>query len=281
MANDPQQARHFDEDAISAILHRASELQGQGPDARMTGLTEAELGRIASEAGIDPRHVSTAIAERDMRAALERPDLWGGPFSLTLDRVVAGQLNESTWEDVLSEIRAAFHEVGHSVQRGDVWEWSQGRQTQSGPQTYITATPEGCNTRLRIVWNEPIVAVPSYVLAGTLGLVLIPVIFESLGLVSFTGAALYLSLIAMLYTLARWTVVRTVRKKKANVQQLMLKLEHVLSAGESDEHALLTEEPLASALPTEERLHIDLTDSTTDAMPPTAQAVKRNQRSKA
>lgn len=279
MANDPQQARHFDEDAISAILHRASELQGQGSDARTTGLTQAELARIASEAGIDPRHVLTAIAERDMHAALERPDLWGGPFSLTLDRVVSGQLDESTWENVLPEIRAAFQEAGHTVQRGDVWEWSQGRQTHGGPQTYITATPEGRNSRLRIVWNEPIVAVPSYVLAGTLGLILIPVIFESLGLVSFTGAALYLSLIAMLYTLARWTVVRAVRKKKANVQQLMLKLEQVFRAAKSDKQALLTEESLASALPTEKRLYIDLTDSTADSMPSTAQAVKRNQRS--
>jgi hypothetical protein len=279
MANDPAQARHFNEEEIGSILRRASELQGHGKEEGTIGLTLAELCRIAEEAGIDVRHVSAAIFELDMRSAEGPPNLWGGPFSLTLDRVVQGQVDEATWEAMLSEIRGTFSDVGHVVQRGSVWEWSRSKQAQGVQQAYVTATAEGGSTRLRIVWNEPIAAVPNYVLAGSLGLILIPIIFDSLGMVSFTGVALFLTLITMLYALARWTVMRKTRKKKGEVHKLMFRLEQVLSETEPSHAVARALENLGAPLPEEERLRLDISDPEQDGAQPARQAARRTQTS--
>ena len=57
--------RRFDDERVAEILRRAVDLQHEGavPALRGEGLSQSELERVASEAGIDPAFVRRAIEE--------------------------------------------------------------------------------------------------------------------------------------------------------------------------------------------------------------------------
>lgn len=232
--------RSFDEGQIRAILKRAAELEGTDSETPPSGLTEDELAHVAAASGIDPRHVATAIAELDPLPQGSTP--WGGPLAGSLVWTVSGRVNDVQWEAMLADVRAAFGEVGAPSERGDVREWT--RSARGSAQAHLTVTPVEKGTRLELGWNDTIQAVPPFVLAGTLSLILIPVVFEALGMVSIGGAALYLTLVAVLLGLARMVVARSARTQRRERADLMRRLEQITRDEESSGRAdLRPEEP--------------------------------------
>lgn len=229
MTEEPDKTRFFNEKEISFIIKRATELQHiKQKEYTPVSLNESDLSKIAEDSGIQQEYISAAITELEIKSAEISTNFWGGPLSLTLDRTINGQLDEKIWEELLSEIRKTFKDSGHVSKRDHVWEWTRSQQKYGVQQTYVSATTAGDKTHIQIVWNESIAAVPIYVIAGSLGLISIPIIFESLGMVSPTGLMLFLTSIAVLFSVARFTVKRTAIKKKKVVRQLMGRLDRIL-----------------------------------------------------
>lgn len=237
---EPDSQPLFDEREISAILKRAAEIQGADGPARAFGLSLVELQQLAAEAGIDPRSVAAAVAELDRGGEGDHVNIWGGPLSLTLDRVVEGEVNEATWEAMVAAVRRSFNDTGEVQPWGQALEWTHSGRA-SGVQAHVTVTPRDGRTRIQVFWHEPVMAAPVYVIAGVFALIMIPVVFEALALVSLTGAFLYLAIVSTLFLLARWTLSRMAAKEKRNVRHLMAKLERIAAEQVSGRDAVSTE----------------------------------------
>lgn len=104
------ESTYTDQD-IAAILKRAAELQATADrtaDLR-PGLTLKELEHVAADAGLDPRFVRQAAAEREgtQRPSLRRASERNATHIFS-ERHVAGALTDESWEDVVLELRHRF-----------------------------------------------------------------------------------------------------------------------------------------------------------------------------
>lgn len=84
-----------------------------------------ELEQVAREAGIDPAMVRRAAAEveRGGRAVAEPAPLLGAPVRLVTERVIAGELRESSLAAVLDAIQRETDDPGQPRGIGGVLVW--------------------------------------------------------------------------------------------------------------------------------------------------------------
>lgn len=260
---EPDSQPLFDEREISAILKRAAEIQGADGAAPAFGLSLGELQQLAAEAGIDPQSVAAAAAELSPRDADERLNIWGGPLTMTLDRVVKGEVDEAAWEAMVAAIRRTFNNTGTVQPWGQALEWTH---NSGGAQAHVTVTPrDGC-THIQVFWNGQVMAAPFFVISSALSLIMIPIVFEALALVSLAGAGLYLSLAASLFLLARWLLSRVAGKEKRKVRHLMARLEEIAAEHASGRKATSAE--MHRAAPIRPLLSLDAAASTPEQTEP-------------
>lgn len=119
--------RRFNEQEISTILKRATELQEQqdGSGAHTHhGLTLEEIQQIAHEVGVDPQLVEWAAEEID-QPAVEQDGfhLWGGPIKAERTRHVRGDLTDNTMDELVKAIRERLGQEGLFEKLGGVLTW--------------------------------------------------------------------------------------------------------------------------------------------------------------
>lgn len=173
----------FDEQQIGAILQKAAEMQSSlAPGADQSGLTLAELQKVASEVGIEPHLVERAAKE---------VVLGGSQTSAAagmLDKTIEGELSEEGWEEIVASLRHSVGLPGTSTVQGLTREWSGNWDT--GHLTF-TATSRNGQTRFRMFLRND-----SGVLAGVLGSILgfLAMIIVGAGLGKSGAGALYTTL---------------------------------------------------------------------------------------
>ena len=230
MSDESKKSRVFQEIEIAAILKRAAEIQGEKPDEHSLGLTQDELSRVARDAGIDSASVAAAIRDMDLGAETESFELQEDNTSVTIDRVVGGVVDDDMWESLIAELRRTFRVSGKTVQRGTTREWILSDSSAGVKNACVSVTPQNSQSQLQLMWSDPTSAMPGYIVAMVLSIILIPVIFEGLGLVSVAGGVLYLTLALALFSIARLIAARLARSSRQKMEKLVSRLETIIAS---------------------------------------------------
>jgi len=172
----------YDEREIGAILKRSAELSKQAAPPNADGLTLQEIQTLAEEAGLDPALVSRAAAELAASSGVQaNRDLAGSTLSYSTDIDLGVEVDNDTWEMMLSAIRTHFDDPGTVQSREGILEWTKGGMDFSKKaQVSIRKTNGG--SRLSIFWSEKASAIAFFV-PTILSAVLSPaILFEELAL---------------------------------------------------------------------------------------------------
>ena len=164
-------ADHFTDDEVELILARASERQenaARRSGVARSGLTLAELREAASEAGIDPAHVSAAARELALRRSQGLP----GPVvsdasEIAHLRVIRGRVGDSEWDQIVQGLRSTFKVTGIISQFGEVREWSTG-EVGVRPAVRVRLEPDGDSTAVSIRQDVSWLGKESYAIGGSL-----------------------------------------------------------------------------------------------------------------
>lgn len=127
MAEPENLRRRYSEEEVARLLERATELQREegSPGTVAGGLTLPELEEIATEAGIDPRHLRRAAVDLDDGASPSSGWSWftGAPVTLTFERTVAGELPPDAFESVTAVIQQRVGTIGQASVVGRMLTW--------------------------------------------------------------------------------------------------------------------------------------------------------------
>ncbi len=143
MSEQPERRRRYSDKEVSLILKRAAELQQKEPGAGVerTGLTFDELEEIATEAGLDPRHLRRAAAELESRPAGSglASRFFGAPMVIRLERTIEGELPESEFESIVELLQGQPIGQGQASTVGRTLTWrSHSTNTERSLQISIT-----------------------------------------------------------------------------------------------------------------------------------------------
>ncbi len=148
MSDPLARARRFDEREIARILERAAELQQRAPlePTDAAGLTLTELEQVATEAGIDPRHVRAAAAALDTDAPVAGA-LLGAPLRAELERTVDHEVQPAEYETLANVIGGTLAGPGYASTLGKSFEWNSANPQRT---LRVTITPRAGHTTIRI-----------------------------------------------------------------------------------------------------------------------------------
>src|SRR5262245_23194498 len=125
MSDHEPENQRFTDQQVGAILRRAVEMQSAGGSGPLSGeavggTSLAQLQQAAAELGIDARLIADAAAEvAKGRAGGRGFSLLGGPWSVDIERAVAGPVTEEAWPLLVQTIRRASGRVGATAQIGN------------------------------------------------------------------------------------------------------------------------------------------------------------------
>jgi serine/threonine protein kinase len=127
----PQARRKYGEDEVQEIMRRATEMEATNPTGALTiGGVEA----IAAEVGVAPglvRSAAKSLVTPSRAPVPADPNRWskvlGAPSVIAFERIVEGELPESTFGDVVDEIRRTMQQAGQVSQLGRSFTWTLGR----------------------------------------------------------------------------------------------------------------------------------------------------------
>jgi hypothetical protein len=226
--------RRFDDDEVSLILRRASELQEARLTAPGDGMSLADLEAIAQEAGLDPALVRRAASELPSRdGPLPRPTgpgerFLGAPTVLRYERVLGGEMPSSEYDVLVEEVRRSLNDVGEVSALGRTLAWSSTPPMRprraGGRQVNVTVVARGGQTAIRV--EERVTSLAGALFGGIMGGVGGggSGIAVGVGLAAFhSGAAavgLWGLLIAGSYTLARTIFTSAVRRRARELAAL-------------------------------------------------------------
>jgi len=149
----PTPVRRYGDKEVRRLLERAAELQKQESVREYAddggGLTLADLQEVAAEAGIHPRYIQQAAAgiDRSGPSGLVAR-LAGTQLTITVERVVPGELADEGFEQVILEIQRAFSGSGNPSMVGRTLMWkSDTMDHQSSLQ--VTVSSRRGETRIR------------------------------------------------------------------------------------------------------------------------------------
>lgn len=145
-------ARKYGDKDVAQILKRATELQRAEPGATdPEGLTLAELSEIAAEAGIDPTFLQRAAAEVSTRtpASSLAGKLAGAPMSVSVERVVPGELRPDQLDGIIPLIQQATDGQGTASAVGKTLTWSSRTDSNTSAQQVLVASRNG-TTLIRV-----------------------------------------------------------------------------------------------------------------------------------
>jgi len=124
----PTPVRRYGDKEVRRLLQRAAELQKQESVREYAddggGLTLADLQEVAAEAGIHPRYIQQAAAgiDRSGPSGLVAR-LAGTQLTITVERVVPGELADEGFEQAILEIQRAFSGSGNPSMVGRTLMW--------------------------------------------------------------------------------------------------------------------------------------------------------------
>ncbi|MDX1618250.1 MAG: hypothetical protein R3224_05660 [Balneolaceae bacterium] len=226
----------FDRDEIANILKRASELEHRNREAAeededRVGLTLQELREVAGDVGIDPGYVQQAIEELSAPAPPVFARLLGGPFSHFISEEADRPLDDTTWEEVVTEIRKIHGGIGKTGKRGNTYEWEQ-RKREVGYIQISLASKED-HTRIHLNANYRYHAIVTYLLTGILGLVGLSLLLKNFQLPFLTGLIASVSTGLGLFAGARFYLSNWMKNKRATYRKLVDRFKDMLGAGSS------------------------------------------------
>ena len=143
--------RRYTDKEVGKLLRRATEIQRAEPTAENPeGLTIAELQDVAAEAGIDPRYLRRAAAELEVGGASE---IWtklaGAPAGFVLERIVPGEVPESTFEELVPMMQTGTYGQGTASVVGKTLTWTSRSDSNSSSQQILISYRDG-ETTIRI-----------------------------------------------------------------------------------------------------------------------------------
>ena len=147
--------KYRSEEAVE-IVQRAALLEASNPTSTMTlGGVEA----LGAEVGISPELVRSAARSAATRSTAATPAppparnrLAGGPTRIFLERIVEGELPESSFLYVVEEIRRVLGSTGQVSQLGRSFSWSMGKSS-SGRIVEISVSVRAGRTRIAVDEN--------------------------------------------------------------------------------------------------------------------------------
>jgi hypothetical protein len=135
-------------------MRRAANSQVSRP-TQDPALTIGSVEQIAAEVGITPARVREAVGAMES-SRVEDPSVWsarllGAPTTITLERVVEGEVPESEDPVMVEEIRTTVKNVGHvsTLARSLAWTTASPSPGQ-GRDVHVTITPRLGQTRIRV-----------------------------------------------------------------------------------------------------------------------------------
>ncbi len=227
MSDEHEPRTLFSEKQISTILRRATEMQEASKTTDPTGLTFEELQQIAVEAGIDAKYITAAITEQEQEGDVDEQFYWlGAPTSVERVRVVAGEVSDEKWEEMVAEIRSTFGLVGASGQVGRSREWTHDSKEQ---QAQVTVTSRQGQTKIRLFARYSQLAAVTFIPAMNMGILLPIALIKALGLSAAPGVFVFIAMMATLFMGLRFLFSRLIRGKQRKAQQLLARLEQIVA----------------------------------------------------
>jgi hypothetical protein len=206
----------YNEREIGAILKRTAELSKRATPPNADGLTLQEIQSLAEEAGLDPVLVSRAAAELAVSpVAPAKRDLFGGPLAYSTDIDLGVEVDNETWEMMLSTIRAHFDDPGAVQSREGILEWTKGGMDFS-KKAQVSIRKRNGGSRLSIFWSEKASAIPFFIPTMLSVILSLPILFEELEL-GLIGIPIYVAIVATFFTLSRLGVITA---KKHHVKKI-------------------------------------------------------------
>ena len=219
----------FTEDEARQIFARAAERQ-HAVASRGEGLSLDELQAIGAEAGLDPEHVAAAVAELRSGPAVEPVVVAGVDLTPRVVRVLAGELTDDAWADVVGRLRRTFGAQGVPSEIGRVREWTSG----SSSALHVIAEPVEGGTRVTMETSKAHEAgglrslLPTAVLLS-LGLSLL-FAFGDFDATVWVIPVMTLAVCAAIYVAVRASLARWSDRRRSQFESLMDQAELLLRA---------------------------------------------------
>lgn len=216
----------YNEKEIGAILKRAAEMSQDQSGPNAAGLSIEELQQVGAEAGLDPDLILRAAAEMQQGNTRRQRRGLVGPTNYSNDFVLEGEIDASTWEEMLAAIRNTFKDPGVVSTRENVFEWTSQSETE---KAQVTALNAGGKTKITLFWSEPVLVLPLVIptLIGTI--ISLPITIEGLELTGLAAVAVVLSTFLTLLTLGGLVVNRITDREVAKLKQLETSLDLIAS----------------------------------------------------
>jgi hypothetical protein len=241
--------RRFGDERVKEILRRAVELQHTGvvPARQGEGLSQSEVERVASEAGIDPVYVRRAIAESSSGSPeTERSRFLGEVKTIEVVTILPDEVGPEEMDRMLEEVQRTFADTGNESRTERSATWTGSRQMSSSRlsnvMVAITARREG--TEIRITERLDNLSVALFGGLGFGGSGVGVAISSAIGMGEFGMPLLFLAgattAVGSCYGLARTLYARSARKRRRELQRLVARMVEV---GISDEKLGVGSEP--------------------------------------
>jgi len=236
--------RRYNEEELAAILRGAAEAQSTGPITgdEKSGYSLADIERLASEVGIDPKYIATAAENLPVERPNERGfRFFSAPIRQTIERSFVGNLDDLSWEESVDELRSTYHSNGTTATVGLSKEWIGGSDFR---QVQLYASSRGGKTRLKInILQKDTIAV-----VGILGFFLTFV--ASLGLGSFLESngmsarpgyviGFLIAVFALTRGLAKWSA-----QNRQTAEKVLRRIEEFATSAGKFDHTDSTYEPI-------------------------------------
>jgi serine/threonine protein kinase len=169
----PPRRKYRSEEAVD-IVKRAALLEASNPTSSTMTLGGVEA--LGAEVGISPELVRSAARSGVTRSTAGSPvppptanRLAGGPTRIFLERIVEGELPESSFLYVVEEIRRVLGSTGQVSQLGRSFSWSMGK-SPSGRNIEISVSVRAGRTRIAVDENLiPLVGIVYGPVGGVMG----------------------------------------------------------------------------------------------------------------
>ncbi len=244
---DPSDARHDNAD-VADILRRAIELQSEAGAAerglaRSDGFTTEELKQIAKEAGVEPRFVDAALADRRIRLSDPEPAGFFGSTRCCLHGSVDGELSRERQAAIVGSLRSTTALQGRITETSLGLEWRADEFTQLA----VSISPKQGSTAIELVANRGAAMALLTFLTFLPTLILVVAIGEGFSL----GMGAGLTLLAVALSTWLTTVVSISRRNSRRWQaHLSRVLREALAAAQTASPPALTVTAGDAAVPT-------------------------------
>lgn len=208
---------------VGDILKKAAENSSTEDNDTSIGLSVDELKQLASDAGIDPKQITKAVAEMEMESKRDEQNFWGGPFSFNSQVLVDGEITVSKWEEMLVSIREFFQSKGEVSTRESVWEWSSPWGTTNS--AHVNVFKDNGKTKISVAWNGPLTALPFYLPIPFVAIASLVFASEFLVLSSLPGVAFVLAATGLTFLTGRWALRKHLDKAFKKMHNMIAGLE--------------------------------------------------------